>query len=112
MGVAPPGRPPCPQPSPPHLPAKQTNPHPTNTRAVYSPIRYYLESYGQVEGTGEAAMMNEIRARGPLVCSIATPEDFDYGYHGGVAVDKTNSTDVDHDVEVVGWGVDDDSGMK
>ena len=26
------------------------------------------------------------------------------GYHRGVAVDTSNSTDVDHDVEVVGWG--------
>ena len=24
-------------------------------------------------------MMNEIYARGPLTCSMATPEDFDYG---------------------------------
>jgi hypothetical protein len=32
------------------------------------------------------------------------------GYHGGVARDVTNATDVDHDVEVVGWGEQD--GLK
>lgn len=55
-------------------------------------------------------MMNEIHARGPITCSMATPETFDYGYHRGIAVDTDNSTDVDHDVEVVGWGETD--GMK
>ena len=46
---------------------------------MHSPIRYYLSSYGTVEAPGEAAMMSEIYARGPLTCSMATPEDFDYG---------------------------------
>ena len=34
------------------------------------------------------------------------------GYHRGVAIDTTNATDVDHDVEVVGWGEEEDSGLK
>ena len=76
-----------------------------------TPPRYYLAAYGKLDAPGEEAMMNEIHARGPITCSMATPETFDYGYHRGVAVDTDNSTDVDHDVEVVGWGVTDD-GMK
>jgi hypothetical protein len=115
-------------------------------------------------------MMNELFARGPITCSLATPEEFDYGgcwvgwvgqqprmvgcggwrrgrwagcqpgcgavclltadadtaglcawpvcpcpcpagYHRGVAIDTTNATDVDHDVEVVGWGEQED-GLK
>ena len=72
--------------------------------AVKTPIRYYVDSYGTVPEPGEAAMLNEIAARGPITCSIATPEVFDYGYHGGIARDPDHSMDVDHDVEVVGWG--------
>lgn len=72
--------------------------------AVKEPIRYFLDSYGTVEAPGEEAMMKEILARGPVTCSMATPTEFDYGYHNGVFKDTANSTDVDHDVEVVGWG--------
>ncbi|KAL4539726.1 hypothetical protein Ndes2526A_g02745 [Nannochloris sp. 'desiccata'] len=74
--------------------------------AVKTPIRYYLESYGQVSGPGEEPMLNEIATNGPITCSMATPEVFDYGYHSGIAMDPShNATDVDHDVEIVGWGV-------
>lgn len=57
--------------------------------------------------SNELAMMSELYQRGPIVCSISTPDDFVYEYRGGVYVDgAVNATrdDVDHDVEVVGWG--------
>ena len=100
---------------------------------VPSPILYYVHSYGSVHG--EAAMMSEIIARGPITCGFASVDDFDYGYvrharnaaaaplparcravshspvlpcpgcqRGGVYVDTTNATEMNHDVEVVGWG--------
>ena len=49
-------------------------------------------------------MMSEIYQRGPITCSIATPDEFTYGYRAGIWKDKSNSTidDIDHDVEVVG----------
>jgi cathepsin X len=37
---------------------------------------------------------------------MAADAEFTYGYRGGV-YKGTNATDVDHDVEVVGWGVQD-----
>ncbi|KAI3425307.1 hypothetical protein D9Q98_009072 [Chlorella vulgaris] len=77
---------------------------------VRSPIRYYLSAYGKLEEPGELGMMNELFHRGPITCSMATVEVFDYGYHRGVARDTTNATEVDHDVEVVGWGEED--GLK
>lgn len=78
---------------------------------VKKPIKYFLDAYGTVSGPGEEPMMKEIFARGPITCSMATPETFDYGYHGGVYLDQYhNSTDVDHDVEVVGWG--EENGQK
>lgn len=52
--------------------------------------------------------MAEVYKRGPVVCSMATTDDFDYGYHGGVFVPPKKSDDVNHDVEIVGWGVDED----
>jgi hypothetical protein len=73
--------------------------------SVKTPIRYKLDAYGKVSGPGEDAMKRELHARGPITCSMATPETFDYGYHGGVYMDPFhNNTDVDHDIEVVGWG--------
>jgi len=67
--------------------------------------KYYVTEYGRV--SGEAAMMSEIFARGPISCGFATTDHFDYKYKGGVYVDKTNQTadNINHDVEVVGWGV-------
>lgn len=82
--------------------------------AIKSPIRYGLAGYAQLTEKGpaaELAMRNEIFNRGPLTCSMAVPEVFDYGYHQGIFRDDTNSTDVDHDVEVVGWG-ETDEGLK
>lgn len=47
-------------------------------------------------------MMNEIYERGPIVCSISTPEDFTYGYRAGIWPDdkKTTVEEIDHNVEV------------
>lgn len=62
--------------------------------------------------TNELAMMSEIYQRGPIVCSISTPDDFVYEYRGGVYIDRAANAsrdDVDHDVEVVGWGTTEES---
>ncbi|KAK9814553.1 hypothetical protein WJX72_007790 [[Myrmecia] bisecta] len=79
--------------------------------AVKTPILYKLTSYGRLpNGTRTKdnvhEMMSEIYQRGPITCSITTPDDFVYKYHGGVWLDKHSAgrEDVDHDVEVVGWG--------
>eukprot|EP00882_Tetradesmus_deserticola_P007997 GHRQ01008423.1.p1 GENE.GHRQ01008423.1~~GHRQ01008423.1.p1 ORF type:complete len:346 (+),score=163.37 GHRQ01008423.1:1986-3023(+) len=73
-----------------------------------------LTSYGKLDA-GEEAMQQEILAKGPIVCGIACPEEFVYKYHsakhGGVYIDKTGDTELDHDVEVVGWGEEED-GLK
>lgn len=50
--------------------------------------------------------MNEIYQRGPIVCSAATDSAFMYDYRSGVYTGP-NSTTIDHNVEVVGWGVED-----
>lgn len=49
-------------------------------------------------------MMNEIYQRGPIVCGMAVTQQF-LNYTGGIFVDYTNATDIDHDISIVGWGV-------
>ncbi|KAI8476356.1 MAG: hypothetical protein J3K34DRAFT_256855 [Monoraphidium minutum] len=83
---------------------------------IKKPVMYTLTRYGKLEQGDEAGMMSEILARGPLTCGIACPDDFTFKYHssrnGGVYVDSGEDTEIDHDVEVVGWGVDPESGLK
>ncbi len=35
---------------------------------------------------------------GPITCSISCPDKFTWSYDGSVWIDKTNDTDVDHDI--------------
>jgi len=78
-----------------------------------SHITYGVSEYGHVRG--ELAMKKEILARGPIVCSLAADERFMFefadvvGAHDGVYVDPRPKTkdEIDHDVEVVGWGTSD-----
>jgi len=81
---------------------------------VMTPILYYVTSYGRV-GSPDAppadnvrTMQAELLARGPITCSVATPDAFTYHYAGGIFDDHNSSTadDVDHDVEVVSYGED------
>eukprot|EP01017_Pseudomicrothorax_dubius_P009430 TRINITY_DN1319_c0_g1_i2.p1 TRINITY_DN1319_c0_g1~~TRINITY_DN1319_c0_g1_i2.p1 ORF type:complete len:576 (-),score=138.75 TRINITY_DN1319_c0_g1_i2:149-1876(-) len=70
------------------------------------PEGYYLYSvseYGFVRG--EQAMMNEIYQRGPISCGIAVTEDLRYNYKGGIYKDTTGTVDINHEVSIVGWGV-------
>ena len=62
--------------------------------------------------TGDVlAMKKEIAARGPIVCSMAAPDEFVFQYasnvahHGGVFINVTShsANEVDHDVEIIGW---------
>jgi hypothetical protein len=78
-------------------------PIPAECWAVEQPVRYGLKAFGKVE-QGEVGMQREILARGPIVCGIACPENFVYGYRKGVWVDDQLDRELDHDVEVVGWG--------
>ena len=55
-------------------------------------------------------MMAEIYHRGPIACGIAVTEDLYHNYTSGVYYDTTNNTEIDHDISVVGYGVDEESG--
>ncbi|CAM9650580.1 unnamed protein product, partial [Phaeothamnion confervicola] len=67
---------------------------------------YHVSAFGRV--SGEDGIMAEIFARGPVTCGFISDEDFDFGYEGGIwqkAVPAQNASEVNHDVEVTGWGV-------
>jgi cathepsin X len=66
---------------------------------------YMTETYGHV--SGEEAMMQEIYQRGPIACGIVADEKL-VDYKGGIFNNDTPYTpdDIDHDISVVGFGVD------
>jgi len=63
---------------------------------------YYVSEHGTV--TGEANMKAEIYARGPISCTIAVTTEL-VTYTGGIFNDTTGNLDLDHEISVVGWGV-------
>jgi len=65
-------------------------------------VKYHVKEYGQVHG--EEAIMSEVLERGPITCGMVCPDEFVYGYDGGIYKYHGNQTDMDHDVEIVGWG--------
>eukprot|EP00188_Purpureofilum_apyrenoidigerum_P001313 Plantae.Rhodophyta-Purpureofilum_apyrenoidigerum.ctg17074.p1 GENE.Plantae.Rhodophyta-Purpureofilum_apyrenoidigerum.ctg17074~~Plantae.Rhodophyta-Purpureofilum_apyrenoidigerum.ctg17074.p1 ORF type:complete len:408 (+),score=61.92 Plantae.Rhodophyta-Purpureofilum_apyrenoidigerum.ctg17074:97-1320(+) len=74
-----------------------------NCWAVKDFVKYTVTEFGKVSQR-EAAIMSEIVAGGPVACSIATDDNFDYNYTGGVW--RTNSTneETNHVIELTGWG--------
>jgi len=68
-------------------------------------LTYRVAEYGHIEGDQELAMMTEIYNRGPISCGISVPDDLVDKYNGGIFYDMTNSTEIDHDISVVGYGI-------
>jgi len=61
--------------------------------AVDTPVLYTLHAFGKVksgkpeaDGRNELLMMSEIYQRGPIVCSISTPDEFTYSCAPGHSV--------------------------
>eukprot|EP00927_Polykrikos_kofoidii_P015754 TRINITY_DN17042_c0_g1_i2.p1 TRINITY_DN17042_c0_g1~~TRINITY_DN17042_c0_g1_i2.p1 ORF type:complete len:289 (+),score=27.43 TRINITY_DN17042_c0_g1_i2:394-1260(+) len=79
--------------------------------AVENFVGYRTSQYGIV--SGELAIMKEIYARGPIACGAALNSAFIYNYSNialqneGVFVQdqKFNESEIDHVMEVTGWGV-------
>jgi len=77
--------------------------------AVANPRKFHITEHGQVHG--EDNMLAEIFARGPIACTIAVTAEFE-NYAGGVFVDKTGATSLDHEISIVGFGVDAKTAQK
>lgn len=54
-------------------------------------------------------MLQEIYQRGPISCGIATTKEF-HEYTGGIFEDKTNRTEITHEISIVGFG--EENGVK
>lgn len=63
---------------------------------------YHVDEFAPLQG--EQNMMQEIYQRGPIACGIAVPDAL-VNYTGGIFYDQTGATDIDHDISVVGFGV-------
>ena len=68
---------------------------------------YYVDQYGQVEGSSpkeqELNMMTEIYNHGPISCAISVTDEL-VSYTGGIFTGPLNATQVNHDISVVGYG--------
>eukprot|EP00803_Ostreobium_quekettii_P005028 evm.model.scf_1938.2 EVM.evm.TU.scf_1938.2 scf_1938:7023-14549(+) len=68
---------------------------------------YHITEHGQVQG--EAAMMAEIAARGPIGCGICATDEFE-AYAGGIFNDTTGCDFLNHVISIAGWG--EENGVK
>jgi cathepsin X len=80
------------------------SPHAPLCFPVTKMVRYRAKKYGHL--SGELAMMKEL-LNGPITCGIACSNGFSYDYKAGIFEDTTGFMDIDHDVEIVGWGEED-----
>lgn len=91
----------------PILQCRNCNPH----EPCFIPDEYYkytVDRYGGVYG--EFAIMEEVYNNGPVACGIAATEELEQDYTGGIFWDKTGAMQTNHDVSIVGWGV--ENGIK
>lgn len=83
-----------------------------DTLKCYTPDSYkiyHTDEYGHIKG--EEAMMQEIYQRGPIACGMAVTDAF-LNYTGGIFHDTTGNVNIDHDISIVGFGVDAATGTK
>jgi len=78
---------------------------PGSCTKIENPTTYYVSQYGNVSGADN--MKAEIYLRGPISCGIDATSDFE-DYTGGIYSEKVRFLYLNHEVEVVGWGIDGD----
>jgi cathepsin X len=72
--------------------------------AVKNPKKYYVATHGTISGV--QAMMSEIYQRGPIACGVAVTQAFIDFTGPGIFKDTTGAQSIDHEISIVGWGVD------
>ena len=77
--------------------------------AVTPAHRYYVNEYYYV--TGADQMKAELYAHGPISCGIDATDDFD-AYSGGIYSESKRLPLINHEISVIGYGVDADSGVE
>ena len=79
-----------------------TDPHDCENVTEY--VSWKVSDYGRVSGSDE--MKKAIYNDGPIVCGIKVTDKFE-AYTGGVFSQYVATTSPNHEVSIVGWGVDD-----
>lgn len=93
-----------------------TKPIPTNTTvnpgtcwAVAKYKSWKVSQYGSVSGADK--MKAEIYKRGPISCGISVTDKFEQ-YTGGVYSEKSLFPFINHEIAVVGWGLDPNTNLE
>jgi cathepsin X len=71
--------------------------------------KYYVSDYYSVRGADK--MKVEIATNGPISCGMDVTDDFE-AYTGGIYSEKKVFPMINHEISLVGYGVDDDSGVE
>jgi cathepsin X len=77
----------------------------TNCTAVTDYHNYYASQYGIVRGAKQ--MKAEIYARGPISCGIMATSKLEQNYTSGIFEQFTPVPLINHEISVVGWGIQD-----
>jgi len=75
---------------------------------IANPPIVHITEHGRI--SGEANIMAEVFARGPIAAVVAVTPAFE-AYAGGIFNDTTGKKSLDHSIELLGWGVSGD-GVK
>eukprot|EP01065_Artemidia_motanka_P010379 TRINITY_DN154_c0_g1_i1.p1 TRINITY_DN154_c0_g1~~TRINITY_DN154_c0_g1_i1.p1 ORF type:complete len:571 (+),score=218.32 TRINITY_DN154_c0_g1_i1:64-1776(+) len=76
---------------------------------ITSYTRYKVSEYGAVRGADK--MKAEIMARGPIGCGVEATAKFE-DYTGGVYSEHLPNPSLNHEISVVGWGVEEGTGLE
>jgi len=72
--------------------------------------RHFVDEYGLIESNSTKAnhdqMVAEIGVRGPIGCGVCVTPAFE-NYKGGIFKDDTGCTELDHEISIAGYGVED-----
>lgn len=71
--------------------------------------KWYVKEHGTLQGV--SAMKKEIFARGPISCSMCSTKNFTK-YVSGIYSEKVLHLNPNHEISVVGWGKDPQSGVE
>jgi cathepsin X len=80
-----------------------------NCRAIINYKRYYVSSFYEFSGVDKMKM--ELAMNGPISCGIDSTPSF-HMYAGGIYSEKLDSIELNHEIAVVGYGVDAATGVE
>jgi cathepsin X len=71
---------------------------------------YYVSEYYNLSGANN--MKKELYANGPIGCGIQATDNFETTYTGGIYREHLDNIELNHEISVVGYGYDEESGEE